>query len=155
MDKSALRSRKKAPYRTRTHLIHGNPDSKRWDYNHHVIPPLTASTTYRLSSAHRGEQGFIEFTQDEYGGLDDRETNTGTAGDSSQRVPIYIYDRLDEPTRGMLEENLAKAEGGETAICFTTGMAAISAALGVTVKQREEIIAHQVVYGCTYSLLTN
>lgn len=34
-------------------------------------------------------------------------------------------------------------------------MAAITAALGVPVKRREEIIAHQVVYGCTYSLLTN
>jgi methionine-gamma-lyase len=54
---------KKQPIVTRTHLIHGSPDSKRWDYNHHVIPPLTASTTYRLSSAHRGEQGFIEFAQ--------------------------------------------------------------------------------------------
>ena len=63
MDKAAVRPRKKAAYRTRTHLIHGNPDSKRWDYNHHVIPPLTASTTYRLSSAHRGEQGFIEFAR--------------------------------------------------------------------------------------------
>ena len=161
MDKAAVRSRKKAPYRTRTHLIHGSPDSKRWDYNHHVIPPLTASTTYRLSSAHRGEQGFIEFAQDEYAGLDehagldDIQTTTGTAADNSRRVPIYIYDRLDEPTRGMLEENLAYAEGGETAICFATGMAAISAALGVTVKQREEIITHQIMYGCTYSLLTN
>ena len=113
MDKSALRSRKKAPYRTRTHLIHGDPDSKRWDYNHHVIPPLTASTTYRLSSAHRGEQGFIEFAQDEYAGLDDRETNTGAVGDCSRRVPIYIYDRLDEPSRGILEENLSPIQKRE------------------------------------------
>jgi len=74
MDKAAVRSRKKAAYRTRAHLIHGSPDSKRRDYNHHVIPPLTASTTYRLSSAHRGEQGFIEFAQDEYAGLDDIQT---------------------------------------------------------------------------------
>jgi cystathionine beta-lyase/cystathionine gamma-synthase len=55
----------------------------------------------------------------------------------------------------MLEENLAYAEGGETAVCFATGMAAISAALGVTVKTHEEIVAHHVLYGCTYSLLTN
>jgi len=34
-------------------------------------------------------------------------------------------------------------------------MAAISAALGVTVQSGQEIIAHRVVYGCTYSLLTN
>ena len=134
--------RKRDPYRMRTHLIHGDRDSRRWDYDHHVIPPLSSSTTYRLNSTHRGIQGFVEFAHDE-------------DGPQTQHAPIYIYDRLDEPTRGMLEENLAYAEGGETAVCFSTGMAAISAALGVTVKQREEIIAHQVLYGCTYSLLTN
>jgi cystathionine beta-lyase/cystathionine gamma-synthase len=141
MDKKSRRPRKKEEYRIRTHLIHGNFDSKRWDYDHHVVPPISSSTTYRLSSAHRGAQGFIEFAQDDV--------------DSTRQVPIYIYDRLDEPTRGMLEDNLAYAEGGETAVSFATGMAAISAALGATVKSQEEIVAHQVVYGCTYSLLTN
>lgn len=141
MDKKSRRSRKKEEYRIRTHLIHGNFDSKRWDYDHHVVPPISSSTTYRLSSAHRGAQGFIEFAHDEV--------------DTTRQVPIYIYDRLDEPTRGMLEDNLAYAEGGETAVCFATGMAAISAALGVTVKSQEEMVVHQVVYGCTYSLLTN
>ena len=49
----------------------------------------------------------------------------------SRRAPIYIYDRLDEPSRGMLEENLAAAEGGEVAVTFATGMAAVSGALGI------------------------
>jgi cystathionine beta-lyase/cystathionine gamma-synthase len=141
MDKKPHHSRRKEEYRLRTHLIHGNFDSTRWDYDHHVVPPISSSTTYRLSSTHRGAQGFVEFAHKE--------------ADVTGQVPIYIYDRLDEPTRGMLEENLAYAEGGETAVCFATGMAAISAALGVTVKSQEEIIAHRVVYGCTYSLLTN
>src|SRR5712692_3592478 len=141
MDKKLRDSKKKAAYQMRTQLIHGRVDSTRWDYDHHVIPPISSSTTYRLSSAHRGVQGFLEFAHDEVG--------------TTKRVPIYIYDRLDEPTRGMLEENLAHAEGGETAVCFASGMAAISAALGVTVKTDEEIIAHHVLYGCTYSLLTN
>src|SRR5437762_6040571 len=141
MDKKPRHSRKKEEYRLRTRLIHGSFDSARWDYDHHVVPPISSSTTYRLSSTQRGAQGFVEFAHDE-------------AGTTSQ-VPIYIYDRLDEPTRGMLEENLAHAEGGEMAVSFATGMAAISAALGVTVKSQEEIIAHRIVYGCTYSLLTN
>jgi len=55
----------------------------------------------------------------------------------------------------MLEENLAYAEGGEVAVTFATGMAAVSAAFGVTVKTGDEIIAHQAMYGCTYSLLTH
>ncbi len=141
MDKKLRNSKKKSTYRTRTQLIHGSVDTTRWDYDHHVIPPISSSTTYRLNSAHRGVQGFLEFAHDDVEG--------------TKRVPIYIYDRLDEPTRGMLEENLACAEGGETAVSFASGMAAISAALGVTVKTNEEIVAHHVVYGCTYSLLTN
>src|SRR5262245_28635925 len=141
MDKKLRNSKKKPEYRIRTQLIHGKVDSTRWDYDHHVIPPISSSTAYRLRSAHRGVQGFLEFAHDDVG--------------TPTRVPIYIYDRLDEPTRGMLEENLAHAEGGETAVSFASGMAAVSAALGVTVKNQEEIIAHRVVYGCTYSLLTN
>lgn len=142
MEKKGRGSTKKEGYRMRTHLIHGDMDNSRWDYDHHVIPPISSSATYRLNSTHRGIQGFIEFAHDE-------------ATTATKRVPIYVYDRLDEPTRGMLEENLAYAEGGETAVCFATGMAAISAALGVTVKTHEEIIAHHLLYGCTYSLMTN
>src|SRR5262245_46532703 len=141
MEKKLRNSKRKPAYRMRTHLIHGDGDNTRWDYNHHVIPPISSSATYRLSSAHRGVQGFLDFAQNDVS--------------ATKRVPIYIYDRLDEPTRGMLEENLAYAEGGETAVSFASGMAAISAALGVTVKTDEERITHHVVYGCTYSLLTN
>jgi hypothetical protein len=44
MAKSALCSRKKAPYRTRTYLIHGNPDSKREDMiSHQVVYGFTYS----------------------------------------------------------------------------------------------------------------
>ena len=141
MPKKTRDPKKNGTYHIRTRLIHGSADNTRWDYDHHVVAPISSSTTYRLSSTQRGVQGFLEFGTDE--------------GGSPQHVPIYIYDRLDEPTRGMLEENLADAEGGEAAVCFATGMAAISAVFGVTVKQQEEIIAHHVLYGCTYSLLTN
>ncbi len=132
---------KKESYRIRTHLVHGNYESKHWDFDHHLIPPISASAAYRLGSVHRGAQGFVEFASDE--------------ADVKGHIPIYIYDRLDEPTRGMLEENLAYAEGGETAVTFATGMAAISAALGITSKAGAEIVAHHTLYGCTYSLVTN
>lgn len=138
---SQPRKRTKAEYRMRTHLIHGNFESKKWDYDHHVVPPVSSSATYRLSSAHRGAQGFFEFAS----------ANT----DFTQHVPIYIYDRLEEPTRGMLEENLAYAEGGEMCVSFATGMAAISGVLGMLCEAGHEIVAHQVLYGCTYSLMTH
>ncbi len=125
----------------RTHLIHGNYASKKWDYNHHVVPPMSSSATYRLSSAERGAQGFFEFA--------------GESTDFVKHVPIYIYDRLEEPTRGMLEENLAYAEGGEMCVTFASGMAAISAVLGMLCESDHEIVAHQILYGCTYSLATH
>ncbi|MBI2982117.1 MAG: PLP-dependent transferase, partial [Deltaproteobacteria bacterium] len=86
-------------YRMGTHLIHGKFHSKKWEYRHHVVPPLTASTTFRLDTSHRGAHGFFDFACDH--------------PTEKKHVPIYIYDRLDEPTRGMLEENLAFAEGAE------------------------------------------
>jgi cystathionine beta-lyase/cystathionine gamma-synthase len=73
----------------------------------------------------------------------------------SGHMPIYIYDRLDEPTRAMLEENLAYAEGGDICVTFASGMAAISAVLGSALRQGQEVLAHHTLYGCTYSLMTN
>ncbi len=125
-------------YRLRTRLIHGSFATGRWDYDHHVVPPQSSSATFRLKSVHRGVQGFVEFASPE-----------------AQRAPIYIYDRLDEPTRGMLEENLAVAEGGEMAVTFATGMAAISAAIFSLVAQGQQVVAHRVLYGSTHSLLTH
>jgi cystathionine beta-lyase/cystathionine gamma-synthase len=135
------RHARKEDYRMRTHLIHGNFESKKWDFDHHVIPPISHSTAFRLSSLHRGAKGFVQFASPD-------EALSG-------HVPIYIYDRLDEPTRSMLEENLAYAEGGDVAVTFASGMAAISAALGVATRQGQEVLAHRVLYGCTYSLMTN
>ena len=133
--------RKKEDYRVRTHMIHGNFDSKKWDYDHHVVPPVSHTTAFRLSSLERGARGFGQFASaDEH---------------LSGHVPIYIYDRLEEPTRSMLEENLAYAEGGEIAVTFASGMAGISAALGAALRQGQEVISHRIVYGCTYSLMTN
>lgn len=138
---SPHRSRTDA-YRMRTQLIHGSGDSsKRWDFTHHIVPPMSASVAYRLGTVHRGAQGFAEFATAE--------------AELEDEAPIYLYDRLDEPTRGMLEDNLAYAEGGACAVCFASGMAAISAALGVTTQAGAEIVAHHTLYGCTYSLLTH
>lgn len=128
-------------YAVETHLIHGRMKSAHWQYQDHIVPPISSSAAYRLESAERGAEGFLEFANPEL--------------NRTQQPPIYIYDRLDEPTRGMLEENLAYAEGGESSVAFATGMAAISAALGVLLRSGDSVIAHKTTYGCTYSLLTN
>lgn len=41
----------------------------------------------------------------------------------------YDYTRSGNPTRAILERNMAELEGGEGALAFVTGMAAINAAL--------------------------
>ena len=129
------------PYRKTTHLIHGKFHSEKWDYRHHVIPPITSSTTFRLDTSHRGAKGFFEFACD--------------TAQQKRHIPVYIYDRLDEPTRGMLEENLAYAEGSEICVAYASGMAAVAAACLVNVRGGEEILTNDILYGCTYSLFTN
>jgi cystathionine beta-lyase/cystathionine gamma-synthase len=130
-------------YSTETRLIYGEMDDPRWDYSHHLLPPITSSATYRLDSAQRGAQGFMEFA------------HKSAEVTVQSRAPIYIYDRLGEPNKDMLEENLASAEGGDIAVSFASGMAAISGVLGVLTGTGSEILAHKTLYGCTYSLLTN
>ncbi len=136
-------AQKEDGYSPEAHLIYGKMDDPRWDYSHHLLPPITASATYRLDSARRGAQGFAEFAHSS-----DEITVTSKA-------PIYIYDRLGEPNKDMLEENLAFAEGGDVAVSFASGMAAVSGVLGILTGAGSEIIAHKTLYGCTYSLLTN
>ena len=129
------------PYSKHSFLVHGKFMTSKWDFAHHVVPPISSSSTYRLETAQRGAAGFCGFCDPQ-----DR---------AHKRSDIFIYDRLDEPTRGMLEERLAFVEEGGSCVTFATGMAAIAAALGVTVRAGDEIVAHHALYGCTYSLLTN
>jgi len=77
---------------------------------------------------------------------------TEAHGDES---PILIYDRLGEPNKDILEENLAYIEKGEMAVTFASGMAAISGILGILTKSGDEIITHTTLYGCTISLFNN
>lgn len=123
----------------RTQMIHGSGHSRHWEYNHHVVPPISSSATFRLDSVARGAQAFNEFARDE----------------SEMHDPIYVYDRLEEPTRAMLEENIATAESGEAALCFSSGMSAISAAVCCLLENGDEVVTHHVLYGCTYSLFAN
>lgn len=128
-------------YSVETKLISGEFYNPHWEYAHHVVPPISSSTTFKLESAQRGAQGFVEFLQSEK--LD------------PMHAPIYIYDRLGEPNKDLLEDALCDAEKGKTAVTFTSGMAAISAVLGVLCQAGDEIISHGMVYGCTYSLFVN
>jgi cystathionine beta-lyase/cystathionine gamma-synthase len=137
------RAKQKSSYAPETKLIWGKSFTPKWDYSHHVIPPISSSSTFRLSTTKRGAKGFIEFAH-----------NVGDFSVKS-KAPIYIYDRLGEPNKDMLEENLAVAEKGECAVTFSTGMAAVSAICGILLGSGSEVVAHKMLYGCTYSLFKN
>ncbi|MDR3690252.1 MAG: PLP-dependent transferase [Fimbriimonas sp.] len=128
-------------YHERSILIHGRFRSEKWDFQDHILPPVSTSAAFRLRSVERGAQGFQQFANPDL----DRNTTK----------PIYIYERLDEPCRGLLEETLAFAEKGEAAVAFASGMAAISAILGVHLKAGDHLVTSPKIYGCTYSLITH
>ncbi|MBX2990179.1 MAG: PLP-dependent transferase [Bacteroidetes bacterium] len=136
-------NKKEDGHSVEAHLIYGQSQNPRWDYSHHLLPPISSSATFRLDSAQRGAEGFAEFA------------HSSDEVTVRSKAPIYIYDRLGEPNKDMLEENLAYAEGGDVAVTFASGMAAISGILGMLTGSGSEIIAHKTLYGCTYSLLTN
>ncbi len=64
----------------------------------------------------------------------------------------YDYTRSGNPTRTLLEEQLAELEGGAYACAFASGMAAITALTRV-LNSGDEIIAGDDLYGGTVRLL--
>jgi len=65
----------------------------------------------------------------------------------------YEYARTQNPTRTVLEENLAALENGEHCICYASGLAAMDAILKLY-KPGDEIICTNDLYGGSYRLLT-
>ena len=51
-------TKKEQPKFMESYFIHGDNVSQRWDYSHHLNPPVTESVTFRLESAERGAEGF-------------------------------------------------------------------------------------------------
>lgn len=66
----------------------------------------------------------------------------------------YVYTRGNNPTLRLLERKMALLEGGEDAVAFASGMAAISSTLLSLLKPGEELIAHRVLYGSSHNLIT-
>lgn len=68
----------------------------------------------------------------------------------------YVYSRHGNPTTSALEEAVASLEGGETAVAFGSGMAALHAALVVGgASAGAKVVAGRDLYGATRSLLTS
>jgi cystathionine beta-lyase/cystathionine gamma-synthase len=74
------------------------------------------------------------------------------AEQSKGRAGAY-YQRNGHPTLLACEERLAALEGGETALLFSSGVAALAAAFMAFLKSGDHVIALHQCYGGTHDLL--
>lgn len=65
----------------------------------------------------------------------------------------FIYTRLNNPTNDILEKRLAEIEGGIGALVTASGAAAIHATLSTILRNGDELVASNSLYGGTYNLL--
>ena len=66
----------------------------------------------------------------------------------------YTYTRIENPTVEVLESRLCALEGGAAAVAFSSGMAAITAAVFSLCSAGEHIVAISTLYGGTVTLLS-
>lgn len=66
-----------------------------------------------------------------------------------------IYGRYGGPNGAQLAAAIAELERAEAAVCTSSGMAAIAAALFTNLRPGETVVASQETYGGTYALLEN
>lgn len=64
-----------------------------------------------------------------------------------------IYTRLGNPTQSVLEERMAQLEGGNAALTFASGTAAIFSTLINIARQGDEIVAASNLYGGTFTMM--
>lgn len=65
----------------------------------------------------------------------------------------YEYGRTQNPTRDVLQKNLAALEGTKYGLCFSTGMGAVDACVKL-LQPGDEVVSTNDLYGGTYRLFT-
>lgn len=110
-----------------TAILHDGYDSTK--HLGSLSVPIYQTSTFIFENAEQGER---RFSGDEEG---------------------FIYSRLGNPTVEVLEKKLANLEGGEAALAFGSGMAAVSAVLLALTKTGDHVICSKGLYGCTFGLL--
>ncbi len=118
---------KKADYGFATRAIHHGYDPL--DYHGALNPPVFLTSTYAFASARAGSDIF--------------------AGEAQG----YVYSRVGNPTVSVLERRLAELEGGEAGLATSSGVGALTAVIWTLLKSGDEIVADQMLYGCTFGLL--
>jgi cystathionine gamma-synthase/methionine-gamma-lyase len=89
-----------------------------------------------------------------HAGLSDTDLALGYSGGVTPADPVrFVYSRHGGPNQAGLEEAVSALEGAEGAVSFSSGMAALHAALLVLVQPGGAIVAAEQLYGVTRSLL--
>ncbi len=70
------------------------------------------------------------------------------------KPPNYVYSRLANPTTRVLEEMIAKLEGGDDAIAFASGMGAITAVMLALLQHGDHVLCIENVYRPARDFLT-
>ncbi len=65
----------------------------------------------------------------------------------------FTYGRYGNPTTGAFETAVAQMEGADDAVAFSSGMAAIYAAIALVVSSGDTILASRDIYGASFSVL--
>lgn len=94
------------------------------------ITPLYLTSTFAYGSFQRGAELF--------------------AGEADG----FVYSRIANPTSSRFEEAMADLEGGEAAVAFGSGMAAISSVLLTLLEPGDEVLLLGPLYGGTEALFT-
>ncbi|RMH64564.1 MAG: aminotransferase class I/II-fold pyridoxal phosphate-dependent enzyme [Calditrichaeota bacterium] len=66
----------------------------------------------------------------------------------------YVYTRISNPTQEAFEKEMAFLEGGEAALAFGSGMAAISGVIMALCKNGDNVVSSDTLYGGSHQLFT-
>ena len=83
----------------------------------------------------------------------------GTAEEAARRFSEHdinkIYTRIGNPTVAVLEQRLADMDEGLAAVCYASGMGAISTLLLALLKEGDHIVVSNTLYGGTISFFSD
>ncbi len=118
----------KKDYKFDTKTIHGGSQGK--NSNNALNPPIYQTSTFVFDDIDHVEK-VMSFQSDD-----------------------YVYTRGNNPTLRLFENRMAVLEGGEGAVAFASGMAAISSVMFSFLKPKDNIIIHRTLYGSSYGVAT-
>ena len=110
-----------------TKLLHGK--TSKGYASREMLPPVSQVSAFRYESMEELEKVF------------------------AHKSVGYAYTRVGNPTITAFEQRISELEGGAGAICCSSGMSAITAALLAVCQSGDEIIAGSGLYGGTIDLL--